>query len=54
VRTLTTELFDIPVLGYEDGNMEYQDMHVESNLDKLKHFWSYSINISLLVLSYSC
>lgn len=42
VRTLTTKLFDIPVLVYEAGNMEYQDVHVGSNLDKLKKIWLYS------------
>ena len=42
VCTLTTELFHIPVIVYEAGNMEYQDMHVGSNLDKLKHFRLYS------------
>ena len=36
VRTLTTELFHIPVIVYEAGNMEY---HVGS---KLKYFWLYS------------
>ena len=35
LRNLTTELFDIPILVYEAGNVEYQDVHVGSNLDKL-------------------
>ena len=34
VSTLTTELFDILILVYEARNMEYQDVHVGSNLDK--------------------
>ena len=44
-RTLTTELFDIPILVYEDWNVIYQDMHVGSNLDKL----TFSTNFSAIL-----